>query len=111
MTEVKDIKALPYKHKAVVAVLRVGKENATLLSDIMILTDIQCRRQAHAVIEQLINDYGLVIGASRMDPFRGYYIPANQIEFIEIADTFKSTIESMEKRYYNLIENYNNMGA
>lgn len=99
-------KNLPKKHKVVADCIRVGKENATLLSDIMIIADIKDRRQAHIIIEQLINDYGYVIGASREGTFRGYYIPANEREFNEIADTFKKTIDSMDKRYGNLLKNY-----
>jgi len=104
---VKDkIKCLPEKHKVVADCIQIGKENATLLSDIMIIADINDRRQAHIIIEQLINDYGYVIGASRKGEHKGYYIPANDREFKEITDTFKATVDSMKTRYKNLIRNY-----
>jgi len=108
MARRKNKKSLPKKHKVVADCIRVGKENATLLSDIMMIADIKDRRQAHIIIEQLINDYGYVIGASREGSFRGYYIPANKQEFKEIAGTFKRAIDSMDKRYENLLKNYQN---
>lgn len=111
MTSYKDINSLPEKHKVVADCIRVGKENATLLSDIMMIADIDDRRQAHQIIESLINDYGFVIGANRTGKFKGYYKPANEKEFQEIADTFKKTVDSMNKRYNNLLNNYNNLGA
>lgn len=105
MTTTIKKQCLPEKYKVVADSIRVGKENATLLSDIMIIAQIDDRRQAHQIIESLINDYGYVIGASRNNP-KGYYIPANEREFVEIIGTFKRTINSMDNRYKNLINNY-----
>lgn len=104
-------KCLPEKHRIVADSIRVGKENATLLSDIMMIANIDDRRQAYIIIEQLINDYGYVIGASRKGTFRGYYKPANEREFEEIASTFKRSVDSTKKRYKSLINNYSKLGA
>lgn len=106
-----NLNDLPEKYKVVADSIRVGKENATLLSDIMILTDIRDRRQAHQIIESLINEFGYVIGASKSGKYKGYYIPANEREFQEVADHFKSVVDSMNKRYQNLLNNYNKLGA
>src|SRR5690625_4207783 len=103
----KKLKTLPEKHRIVAQSIRVGKENATLLSDIMILADIKERRQAYQIIEDLINKHGYPIVASRSGDYRGYFIPANDKEFQEIVETFKTTIDSMNKRYENLLNNYN----
>lgn len=111
VTSNKNRENLPEKHKVVADSIRVGKENATLLSDIMIIADIDDRRQAHTIIEQLINNYGYVIGANRTGKFKGYYKPANDREFLEIASTFKKTVNSMNKRYNNLLINYSKLGA
>lgn len=107
MTAVKEQKkALPVKHKVVADIIRVGKENATLLSDIMILADIRDHRQAYLIIEELINKYGYVIVASRRGKHRGYYYPANEYEFKEAVKPFRSSVNSMQKRYNNLIRNF-----
>lgn len=44
MEDRKNIKSLPEKYKVVADIIRVGKENATLLSDIMMIADIDDRR-------------------------------------------------------------------
>lgn len=109
ITALKDY--LPEKHEIVAQSIREGKENATLLSDIMIIADIKDRRKAHQIIEDLINLHGYVIGASKHGENRGYYKPANEAEFNEIAGTFQQSIKSMRKRYKNLIINYNKVEA
>lgn len=107
MTAVKEKKkALPVKHKVIADIIRVGKENATLLSDIMILANIRDNRQAYLIIEELINKYGYVIVASRRGKHRGYYYPANECEFKEAVKPFRSSVNSMQKRYNNLIRNF-----
>ena len=105
----KNTKNLPVKHKIVANLIRVGKENATLLNDIISIAELRDRRQAHIIIEELINDYGYVIGASKTGKYKGYYIPADEKEFKEIAGTFKRSVDSMNKRYKNLLSNYNKL--
>jgi len=104
--EQKDMKNLPEPHKTVASLIRVGKENATLLSDIMSIAEIGERRIAARIIEDLINRHGYVIGASKSGKFKGYYIPANEKEFKEVIQSFKRTINAMEVRYKNLKSNY-----
>lgn len=104
-------KYLPKKHKIVAQSIRVGKENATLLSDICSIADINDKRQAYTIIEDLINKYGYTIVASRNGKHRGYFIPANDREFQEAIKTFKSEFSSMQKRYENLLNNYSKLGA
>jgi len=111
MASWKENENLPEKYKTVAGLIRVGKENATLLSDIMSLADIQDRRQAYQIIEDLINKYGYVIGASKSGKYKGYYIPGNDKEFQEVATQFKQSITSMNKRYTNLLINYSKLGA
>lgn len=101
-----DMKSLPEKYRIVAESIRVGKRNATLLSDIMMIADIKDRRQAYIIIEDLINKYGYVIGASKKGKHRGYYIPANEKEFKEVAEHFKLSVDSMNNRYMNLLKNY-----
>lgn len=107
MAHWQDMKSLPEKYRIVAESIRVGKENATLLSDIMIIADIKDRRQAYIIIEDLINKYGYVIGASKHGKYKGYYIPANETEFKEVVDHFKQSVDSMKRRYNNLLVNYN----
>lgn len=95
------------KHRIVAESIRVGRQNATLLSDIMSIAEIDDRRTAYQIIEDLINDYGYVIVASRSGKYKGYFYPANEMEFRKYAKTFKQSIDSMKKRYNNLINNYN----
>jgi len=111
MASWKNTKNLPEKYRIVAESIRVGKRNATLLSDIMILADIKDKRQAYLIIEELINKYGYVIGASKTGKYKGYYIPANEREFKEVAEQFKRSVDSMKKRYQNLLDNYNKLGA
>ena len=106
MAQWQDMKSLPEKYRIVAESIRVGKRNATLLSDIMMIADIKDRRQAYIIIEDLINKYGYVIGASKKGKHRGYYIPANEKEFKEVAEHFKLSVDSMNNRYMNLLKNY-----
>lgn len=99
-------KNLPEKYKIVANLIRVGKRNAIVLTDIMSLANISDRRQAYTIIENLINKHGYPIVASRKGKYRGYYYPANKKEFEEAKQTFKKAINSMDKRYKNLIKNY-----
>lgn len=99
-------KNLPEKYKIVANLIRVGKRNAIVLTDIMSLANISDRRQAYTIIENLINKHGYPIVASRKGKYRGYYYPANKSEFDEARETFESSIISMQKRYNNLIKNY-----
>ena len=104
----KTINNLPTeKHRIVAESIRVGRHNATLLSDIMSIAEIDDRRTAYQIIEDLINKYGYVIVASRSGEYKGYFYPANEMEFRKYAKTFKQSIDSMKKRYNNLINNYN----
>lgn len=105
MTKTKE-RSLPEKYKVVADIIRVGKRNATLLSDIMNVAHIKDERQAYIIIENLINKHGYPIVASRKGKYRGYYYPANKSEFDEARETFESSIISMQKRYNNLIKNY-----
>lgn len=107
----KTQKNLPELHKTVGSLIRVGKENATLLSDIMSICGISDRRQAYQIIEDLIIKYGYPIVASKQGEYKGYFLPANTEEFQEAAATMRTTIESMKKRYNKLIENYKRKGA
>lgn len=107
--KIKNRKNLPVKYKVVADCIRVGKINAILLSDIMIIADIQDRRNAYIIIEELINKYGYVIGASKTGEYKGYFIPANDDEFSEVIHTFNQTIGSLNKRYENLLINYKEM--
>lgn len=104
-------KHLSEKYQVVADCIRVGKQNATLLSDIMTIADIKERRKAYQIIEDLINQYGYVIGASKHGEYKGYYKPANEAEFKEIAETFKQSINSMDRRYKNLLINYSKTGV
>lgn len=97
---------LPEKYKAVVSCIRVGKENATLLSDICSIANIESERQAYSIIEQLVNRYGYPIVASRSGKYRGYFIPANDREFYKALRTFRAEYMSMIERYNNLLDNY-----
>lgn len=106
MEMVHEKKNLPKEYMTVARCIRVGKENATLLSDIMRIANIKDRRYAYSIIERLINRYGLPIIASKKGEYKGYYYPANQSEFIEALTTLERNINSMNKRHDNLIENY-----
>jgi len=106
MTNCRNRKKLPEKYRIVADSIRVGKQNAILLSDIMIIADIQDRRNGYLIIEELINKHGYVIGASKKGVHRGYYIPADEREFQEVARTFKQSVDSMHKRYRSLLDNY-----
>ena len=88
--------------------IRVGKSNATLLSDIMSIADIKDRRTAYQIIEELIVKHGYPIVASRKGEHKGYYIPANQKELEEAKRTFKNAIDSMNNRYVCIVNNYEN---
>lgn len=99
-------KELPTRYEVVADSIRVGKENAILLDDIMIIANIRDKRNAYIIIEQLIVKHGYPIVASRKGEFKGYYIPSNKDEFTEAKKTFKNSINSMNKRYLSLIENF-----
>lgn len=105
--KIKQKNDLPERYRVVANTIREGKHNATLLSDIMVVADIQDRRQAYSIIESLINNYGYPIVASRNGEYKGYYFPSDQREFEEAIKTFESNIKSMKKRHINLINNYN----
>lgn len=100
-------KSLPPKYKAVVSALREGKENATLLSDIMMIADIQDRRQAYQIIEDLIIKYGYCIAGNKKGEFKGYYLITNKSELKETLGSLNTTIQSLMKRHKMLLLNYN----
>lgn len=102
----KEKKYLPLKHKAVASVLRQGKEKATLMSDIMSLTDIKEERQMYQIIEDLIVKYGYCIAGNKSGAFKGYYIISNESELGETLHTMEKTIKTMAKRHEKLRENY-----
>lgn len=104
--EIEHKNTLPEKYKVVADVIRVGKSNSTLLRDIMILADIDDRRQAYNIIEQLIVKYEYPIIASKKSEYRGYYYPANKDELEEARSTLNSSIVSLTKRHKALKENY-----
>lgn len=106
MLSVEGNKNLPHKHKIVAQSLRVGKENSMLLSDIMTIARIDERRKAYQIMEDLVNKHGYAICANRKGKHKGYFIPGNDDEFKEVAGQFKSSIDSMNKRYENLLINY-----
>lgn len=106
MTLCKQQKDLPEKYKVLADSIRVGKENAILLDDLMIIADIQDKRSAYQIIEELIVKHGYVIGASKRGVHKGYYIPADEKEFKEVLHTFRSAITSMERRHKSLIKNF-----
>lgn len=106
MTTCAKEKYLPEKYKVLADSIRVGKENAILLDDLMIIAGIQEKRSAYQIIEDLINHYGYVIGASKTGVHKGYYIPANEKEFNEMAHTFENSINSMTRRHRNLLINF-----
>lgn len=104
VTKPKDY--LPEKHRIVAESIREGIENATLLSDIMVVAGISERRHAHIIIEDLINHYGYVILANRKGQHRGYFVPKDDKEFQAVVSSFKSNISSMNRRYSNLLLNH-----
>lgn len=106
MKEVKKGPSLPKTHKIVAQSIRVGKENATLLSDIMSIANIDNQRTAYKIIQDLINKFGYVIVASRSGQHKGYFYPANEREFQRALRTFRAEYMSMIIRYNNLLTNY-----
>lgn len=97
---------LPEKYKVVADSIQVGKENSILLSDIMIIADIEDRRQAYNIIQQLIVKYEYPIIASKKTNNRGYFYPANQYELEEARSTLNNSITSLKNRYNALLKNY-----
>lgn len=100
---------LPEKHRVVADCIRVGRDNATLVSDICIIADIE-KRTVYKIISDLINNYGYVIVASRHGRYKGYFYPENEYEFKWAIRSFKSEFKSMKQRYENLVNNYKNIG-
>ncbi len=97
---------LPEKYQVVADNIRVGKENAIKLDDIIILADIEDKRHAYIIIEELIVKHGYPIVASRNGEYKGYFVPSNELEFDEARKTFKNSIDSMTKRYDSLVANF-----
>lgn len=112
MTITKEVhtKSLPEKYKAVVGVLREGRENATTTSTIMMLTGIKGKRDVYEIIEQLILKHGYVIGASRTGEHRGYFLITNHKEYTDTMNTRSAHIKSMIKRHKKMGENYFKQG-
>lgn len=106
MTTCREEEYLPKKYKVLADSIRVGKQNAILLDDLMIIAQISDKRSAYQIVEDLINKHGYVIGASKTGEHKGYYIPANEEEFNEVVYRFRNTINSMEKRHKNLLINF-----
>lgn len=107
----KTQKHLPEKYKVLADSIRVGKENAILLDDLMIIAGIEDKRSAYQIIEDLIVKHGYVIAGSKQGQHKGYYVPQNEAEFNEVIHTFKTTINSMQKRHDSLHRNFKNKGA
>lgn len=99
-------KGIPTAHKIMAGNVRVGKENATLLDDLMTASRVRGKRNAYLIMEQLVTEYGYVIAANKTGLNKGYYIPANQVEFDEMASAYKQTVDSMTHRYECLLSNY-----
>ena len=107
MTATKTKKrVLPSNHKTVAGILREGKTNATLMSDIMSIAGINDRRQMYQIIEELIVKYGYCIAGSKKGEYKGYYIISNKGELIETLNSLNSTIQSMMTRHKKLQENF-----
>lgn len=102
----KTEKHLPLKYKVLADSIRVGKQNAILLDDLMIIAGIEDKRSAYQIIETLIVMHGYVIAGSKQGEYKGYYIPENEAEFNDVIHTFKSTINSMQKRHDSLQRNF-----
>jgi hypothetical protein len=98
-------KNLPEKYKVLADSIRVGKSNAILLDDLMIIARIEDKRQAYTIIERLINRYGYVIGGSKQGK-KGYYYPASEKEFNEIVNLSSKHLNSLQKKHDNLLINY-----
>lgn len=105
-TAEKTKKSLPPNHKAVASILREGKENATLMSDIMSITGIKDSRQMYQIIEDLIIKYGYCIAGNKSGKFKGYYLIINKTELQETLRTMNATIQSMLNRHKQLEKNF-----
>ena len=106
VAEKEKINSLPVKYKVVADLLREGQAKAITSTDIMKLAGIDSKRDVMEIIEQLINKYGRVIGASRNGEFRGYYLIASDAELKDALHSYNEQIQSMLKRHKKLIENY-----
>src|SRR5699024_1854507 len=102
-------KDLPELHQTVGSLIRVGKKNATLLSDICSIANIKDKREAYKIIEDLILKYDYTIVGSRKGKYKGYFIPANEKELREALHTVRNEYTSIRKRHNKLIENYKEM--
>lgn len=104
----KTKKDLPHNYALLVSVLREGKENCLTSKEIIRRLGWKDNEQRNVfhIVEQLVNKYGYLIGASRKGHKRGYYLIANDDEFFETAKTYNKQIQSMLNRLKNLQKNY-----
>lgn len=101
-----NIEELPHNYQQVVSVLGYGKYKAITNQRIRQITGIQDSRSIYQIIEDLINNYGYVIGASRQGKFKGYYLIENEQELKESLFSFNNQIASMQKRLASLQLNF-----
>lgn len=101
-----NIKELPHNYQQVISVLGIGKHKAITNERIRRITGIQDSRSIYQIIEDLINSYGYVIGASRHGEFKGYYLIENKQELKETLFSFTNQITSMTKRKASLQLNF-----
>lgn len=100
------INQLPVKYQTVLGVLRKGRENAQITSDLMKITQIKDARQFHAIIEQLIKKHGYCIGSCRYGDHRGYYFITDYFELMDTTTAIFGQSDSMAERGRSLIENF-----
>ena len=102
----KKRESMPKVHERFANLLREGKEQATLMSDIMSVLNIQDRRQAYQIVEDLINKYHYPIGANRSGEHRGYFLISTEDELEEVVTVQRASVESEMKKIDNTIRNF-----
>lgn len=95
-------------HECFSKLLRVGEYNATLLSDIQTACGVKNKRRAYKIVEDLINKYGLPVGANKNGRFRGYFIISDNNELDKVVSEQTAAIESQRKKVRNLQLNFQN---
>lgn len=102
----KKRESMPKIHEQFASLLREGKEQATLMNDIMPVLNIREKRQAYQIVEDLINKYYYPIGASRSGEHRGYFIISSEYELKEVVAVQRASVESEKKKIDNTIRNF-----
>lgn len=102
----KKRESMPKVHKRFANLMREGKEQAILTSDLVAVLGIQDNRQARQIANDLINKYYYPIGASRSGEHRGYFIISSEDELKEVVTVQRASVESEKKKIDNTIRNF-----